>query len=415
VVLWTVGTVASGGSARLTATVRSSAFGTITNSAQIRVLSPVDLALANNSALLTVPIGSGPVVLTPAGSVLVSESLLPSSGGIDPNETVTVSLALRNIGTADATALRAVLRNTAGISSVNRTQDYGTMVANGPAVSRNFTFTASGQSGSTISAILDLSDGGNNVGTASFPFVLGGASGFTNSTLIQVLDNQPANPYPSTISVSGLTGVIASVSVTLNGVTHNYPDDLDVLLVAPNGRSVLLMSDAGGSLPMSPAINLTFDQSASAKLPDSTPTNILSGIYQPTDYPPADTFVSPAPAGPYNADLSLLNGTDPNGTWSLFVQDDEISDEGQIGGWSLHITTIGRLTLPPRIRLVSVIDGHCQFTVDGQAGDKLVIESSPDLSNWAPIRTNVLGSASMTFNDGSALGDHRFYRVQRQF
>jgi len=415
VVRWTVGSLSSGSSATYTATLRPNALGVLTNSAQIRVLSPVDLAPANNSAVLTVPIGSGPVVVTPAGSVLVAESLLPASGGVDPNETVSMSLALRNIGTVNATALTAVLRNTANISSINRTQAYGSLIANGPAVSRNFTFTASGQSGTTIAAILDLTEGGNSIGSASFPFVLGGASGFTNSTLIQVLDNQAASPYPSSIFVSGLTGVIANVSVTLKGVTHNYPDDIDVLLVAPNGRSVLLMSDVGGSLPMSPAIDLTFDQSAPASLPDSTPTNILSGVYKPTDYAPADTFAPPAPAGPYNADLTLLNGSDPNGTWSLFAQDDEISDEGQIGGWSLRITTVGRLSQPPRIRLVSVTNGHCQFTVDGQAGDKLVIESSPDLSNWAPIRTNVLGSASMTFNDASVLGDRRFYRVQHQF
>jgi hypothetical protein len=110
-----------------------------------------------------------------------------------------------------------------------------------------------------------------------------------------------------------------------------------------------------------------------------------------------------------------LNGIDPNGTWSLFVQDDEISDQGQIGGWSLRITTIGRLSTPPRIRLVGIINGHCQFTIDGQSGDKLVIEGSSDLSNWLPIRNTVLGAASMTFTDTSALGDLRFYRVQRQF
>ena len=36
----------------------------------------------------------------------------------------------------------------------------------------------------------------------------------------------------------------------------------------------------------------------------------------------------------------MFDGTDPNGTWQLFVVDDEQGDKGAItGGWSLHITT----------------------------------------------------------------------------
>src|SRR5262245_15016355 len=38
-------------------------------------------------------------------------------------------------------------------------------------------------------------------------------------------------------------GVIQDVSVHLWGVDHDFPEDLDVLLVGPGGRSVMLMSD----------------------------------------------------------------------------------------------------------------------------------------------------------------------------
>src|SRR5215218_7735272 len=35
-----------------------------------------------------------------------------------------------------------------------------------------------------------------------------------------------ADPYPSVITVSGLSGVVSSVVVTLTNLTHTYPDDI---------------------------------------------------------------------------------------------------------------------------------------------------------------------------------------------
>ena len=55
-----------------------------------------------------------------------------------------------------------------------------------------------------------------------------------------------ANPYPSTIVVSGLPGTITNMTVTLTGMSHTFPDDVDVMLVGPGGQSAILMSDQGG-------------------------------------------------------------------------------------------------------------------------------------------------------------------------
>src|SRR5687768_15705733 len=59
----------------------------------------------------------------------------------------------------------------------------------------------------------------------------------------EVLTNK-AIPYPSTITVSGLTAAVHKVTVRLNNISHNGPDDLDILLVGPQGGYVMLMSDA---------------------------------------------------------------------------------------------------------------------------------------------------------------------------
>jgi subtilisin-like proprotein convertase family protein len=151
----------------------------------------------------------------------------------------------------------------------------------------------------------------------------------------------PASPYPATLNVNGVDGHIFGLTVTLTGVSHTFPDDLDVLLVGPAGQHVILMSDAGGGLDVN-NVNLTFDKNASTSLPDST--QITAGTYQPTNYVGNDgaTDVWPAPAPPAAAgdtDLGVFNGTDPNGTWSLFVNDDLSGDGGSIQGWSLGMTT----------------------------------------------------------------------------
>jgi len=123
---------------------------------------------------------------------------------------------------------------------------------------------------------------------------------------------------------------------------------------------------------------------------------------------------APAPPPPYSTDLSLLNAGSPNGAWSLFVFDDEISDAGQILGWGLNLTTVGHLPIPPRISLVRIVNDRPQFTITGQAGDRLVIEGSNDLVNWATISNTVLGADSTVFTDSSISSNIRFYRVGRQ-
>ncbi|MFM6899851.1 MAG: proprotein convertase P-domain-containing protein, partial [Microcystis panniformis] len=162
---------------------------------------------------------------------------------------------------------------------------------------------------------------------------------YTQVSTINISDNTAANPYPSSLTLSGVNGTITGVTVTLYNINHTYPDDIDILLVGPQGQTVILMSDVGGSTDLS-GINLTFDDNAVNSLPDDTA--IASGTYKPTNIDTGDTFTTPAPTGTYGSSLSVFNGTNANGTWRLFVIDDSGSDLGSIdGGWSLNITTTG--------------------------------------------------------------------------
>jgi len=172
---------------------------------------------------------------------------------------------------------------------------------------------------------------------------------FSNTNPIPINDSgtppTTADLYPSSISVSGLAGQsISHLTVTLHGLTHTFPSDLDILLAGPGGQISMLMSEVGGNTRFSVSdLTLTLDDSAVNSLPiDST---LFSGIFKPTRQFPTLSFAfpNPAPAGSSSAPalLSVFNGTDPNGTWSLFVVDESTPDSGTIlQGWSMDITTV---------------------------------------------------------------------------
>jgi subtilisin-like proprotein convertase family protein len=178
---------------------------------------------------------------------------------------------------------------------------------------------------------------------------------------ITIGDNRAATPYPSVIEVSGLSGTIAKVTVRIDGLTHSFPDDIDMALVGPGGQAVMLMSDVGGSADVN-GISLTFDSAAFGTLLDNT--RIAPGIVRPTDFGTGDAFPGPAPAGSYGADLAAFAGLVPNGSWRLYVVDDESNDSGTIAsGWTLTLVT----TPPPDTDADGVPDSadNCSAVANG--------------------------------------------------
>jgi hypothetical protein len=45
-----------------------------------------------------------------------------------------------------------------------------------------------------------------------------------------------AAPYPSALTVANTCAPVTKVEVKLQGLSHAYPDDLDILLAGPGGR-----------------------------------------------------------------------------------------------------------------------------------------------------------------------------------
>jgi hypothetical protein len=202
---------------------------------------------------------------------------------------------------------------------------------------------------------INLTLTGANVGTPSTAtmFVNDTANLFRQGGGICTTLGGPADPYPSTITVTGGPQQIGSMRVTLYDVTQVMPDNMDVLLVGPTGQAFILMADAGGNVDLTTPVTLTFSDTAGQVLPNSAP--LTTGVFEPTSWEPGQSsFLPPAPPAPYNEPGSAVGGTgtqtlmgnfgltNANGTWSLFVRDDaglftREAITGCIGGgWGLE-------------------------------------------------------------------------------
>jgi subtilisin-like proprotein convertase family protein len=163
-----------------------------------------------------------------------------------------------------------------------------------------------------------------------------GLSTFSNSAPMIIPDQGEAAPFPSSVVVSGVTGSVNQVTVTLNNFSHSWLADLTIWLIGPAGQSITLLAGAGRDCELED-VTITFDDAATATIPVSG--SLGSGTYQPSNYA-ADGSIALAPSGATLPGLSSLSGTNPNGQWSLFVMDNIEEDQGTIaGGWSLQFTT----------------------------------------------------------------------------
>jgi subtilisin-like proprotein convertase family protein len=279
---------------------------------------------------------------------------------VDPGERVTLNLKLMNNGTGATSNLVATLQPSANVIAPSGPQNYGA-VAPSTTVGRDFSFTADGTCGTSITLNLQLQDGAVNLGTVSYTVPLGAlvasSQTFSNPGVITIpasgtgaSTGAPASPYPSNITVAGAPTTISKVTVTLTNFNHTFPDDVDILLVSPTGRKMIILSDAGSST-VATNLNITLDDAAASQPPDGT--GITSGTFRPANYGTVqDPFPAPAPAGPYlspapggtdtlNSAFTGVAGGDPNGTWSLYVVDDLGGDIGNFaGGWSLTLTQL---------------------------------------------------------------------------
>lgn len=175
-----------------------------------------------------------------------------------------------------------------------------------------------------------------------------GGQQFSNPARINVPEtgnSGKASLYPSPIAVTGLQGAVTKVTARLNGVHHRFANDLQVMLVGPGGQSTVLMASVTTRTddPNTVRHSLTGESIAFIAGGREPARRITSGVFSPIDPNLTLNFVDPAPALP-SGGLAQFAGTQPNGTWNLFVVDSEgtpLTTGAIAGGWSLDVETTG--------------------------------------------------------------------------
>ncbi|MGI8787151.1 MAG: FG-GAP-like repeat-containing protein [Pyrinomonadaceae bacterium] len=143
---------------------------------------------------LTQNFALAPVAQISAGGYKIVSESCAANDAIDPGETVTLEISLRNTGARETTNLTATLLGNGGIISPPQTKNYGVLTANGDAVSQFFTFTVSPNlhCGDAITLTLQLTDGAEDLGTITIPL----NAGEPRIALRENFDSPPAPNLP---------------------------------------------------------------------------------------------------------------------------------------------------------------------------------------------------------------------------
>jgi hypothetical protein len=154
----------------------------------------------------------------------------------------------------------------------------------------------------------------------------------------------PATVYPATIEVEEVPGTVAGVDVTLIDIESAEPDDMDIALRGPNGKTVMLVSDACGEMKSIAADDWVIEDAAPTFISDNGPcASDQTAHFKPSNYfggmpEPDNMAVDGGPFGPYLNELGFLAEGSPDGPWELFALDDSSAVTGLfLGGWALTL------------------------------------------------------------------------------
>jgi autotransporter-associated beta strand protein len=314
------------------------------------------------------------------------------NGVLDPNECNTINLVITNTSGVPMTGVSAVL-SPRGLSlpSVVITQPestYPNIPINGSAMNImpfQVSTLPSFACGDEVELKLTLR---TDAGTFACAFKL--PSGFL-STPVR-FNNNVNFPIPdsgsvtSAVNVAGITTALQKVTVSLH-LTHTTDEDLDISLIAPDGTTINLSTDNGGT-------------------GDDYGTDCVDGSRVVFDDAAASSIIGAAApfVGSFRPEqqLSAFIGKLPfevNGTWKLVVRDDAAGGVGTLRCWSLFITQLACAPSGGACETCfgtvsgSITNGDAiqtgRLTRSGSFGSCDQPKSCPSLENAAPINYDV--------------------------
>jgi subtilisin-like proprotein convertase family protein len=301
-----------------------------------------------------------PVVsLSGTGANLASDSVPNgnANGFVEPGESsIAVTVPVRNSGDLTATGVTGTLTSlTPTVSVINASANYGTLV---PAASASniapyiISVSPSHPCGELISLRLAINSAQGS-GTYTFSLPTGRTTSITQSVIsytgpaVAIPDNNLAG-ITRTVTFSGAAGPISDLNVRFDGgacssaagaagvgLTHSWIGDLVITLTAPGGSPSAVIVDRPGH------VGLGFGNSGN---------NLCQTVLD--DEAAADIETVPVSAAPFsgsyrpNNPLSVFDGINPVGNWTLRVADVASGETGTLRAFSL-IFTRGQLTCDP--------------------------------------------------------------------
>jgi subtilisin-like proprotein convertase family protein len=164
---------------------------------------------------------------------------------------------------------------------------------------------------------------------------IGGIQTKSSGTISAPIPDNNTTGVSAPLTLSGLSGMVSSVKVTVN-ITHNNDSDLIISLIGPDNTTITLANRVGGS--GNNFTSTTFDDAGFGLIAGGTAP--FSGSFRP------------APGA-----LSAFTGKDPNGTWTLKVVDARNRTSGTLVSWSITVST------PNELATTTAADGSYLFSV----------------------------------------------------
>lgn len=137
---------------------------------------------------------------------------------------------------------------------------------------------------------------------------------------------------PCSVSGVGVLGGCVSIENVEINLEHTWVGDIGILLIGPGGQVLDLSTGNGGSGDN--YTNTVFTDNTGPFITDGAPP--FTGVFRPEGR--ATTMSNPysnvPPLGTHTF-ASTYNGTNANGTWTLYINDYVALDIGQLISWSI--------------------------------------------------------------------------------